>query len=632
MKDKSNRGSLISAALAWLFPVALLASCIAVFTAFSPGMPAPGLDPSWMLAMNQAVAQKLAIGREIVFTFGPYASIYTKSFHPATDHLMVMGGLYLGFCFFLATYMNFRQSTLALQWGLVIAMTGAVFSPDALLLVYPLMVGLLVCVSAGRREMLASTLVLALLVSPFGLLPLIKLSAAGVCLSVTALMAASLLIRKRWLHLLTVTLVPTASMIFFWALAGQSAADLPQYFQSAMPIISGYTDAMSLQGNSMQPLVFTLCAMALTATVWVSTKQDRLAARTIAVLLFAGTLFVAFKSGFIRHDWHALISASTILLVALLAGTISHTAWRIRALYVGILAFIAIAPAYRPSSVQTWLEALVSPYMEAWSGIRQRIAEPDKLDSDFKTQISMIGSASGFPKMEGTVDIYSYQQASLIASGNNWNPRPVFQSYSAYTTTLAERNRQHLLDSGRPDMLIFSVQPIDARLPALEDGASWSTILSEYVPMTMSNDQLVMRHRPEDDKRPGPRTVLPTAIGQMGHAIDLPSGDNLLFARLRIEQSLAGRFWRFFYKSDELRITLELQDGSVRTYRLIADMAKSEFLLSPLVASSAEFGLLSAGLKLTQKQVVRMTIHQAGWGQSWREDFQLDLEFTPTQN
>jgi hypothetical protein len=107
VKDKSDRGSLISAVHAWLFPVALLASCIAVFTAFSPGMPAPGLDPSWMLAMNQAVAQKLAIGREIVFTFGPYASIYTKSFHPATDHLMVMGGLYLGFCFFLAAYLNF---------------------------------------------------------------------------------------------------------------------------------------------------------------------------------------------------------------------------------------------------------------------------------------------------------------------------------------------------------------------------------------------------------------------------------------------------------------------------------------------------------------------------------------------
>ena len=61
-------------------------------------------------------------------------------------------------------------------------------------------------------------------------------------------------------------------------------------------------------------------------------------------------------------------------------------------------------------------------------------------------------------------------------------------------------------------------------------------------------------------------------------------------------------------------------------------MAKSEFLLSPLVESSAEFSLLSAGLKLTHKQVRRMTIRQAGWGQSWREDYQLDLEFAPSQH
>src|SRR3979490_2751051 len=82
-----------------LFSVLLLITTICVFVPFSPSMPGEGLDPSWAFGMNQAVAQGLAFGRDIIFTFGPYASIYTTNFHPATDGLMVWSSLYLGLAF-----------------------------------------------------------------------------------------------------------------------------------------------------------------------------------------------------------------------------------------------------------------------------------------------------------------------------------------------------------------------------------------------------------------------------------------------------------------------------------------------------------------------------------------------------
>jgi len=40
--------------------------------------------------MNQAIAQGLSFGDDIVFTFGPYASVYTQLYHPATVRLMVV--------------------------------------------------------------------------------------------------------------------------------------------------------------------------------------------------------------------------------------------------------------------------------------------------------------------------------------------------------------------------------------------------------------------------------------------------------------------------------------------------------------------------------------------------------------
>ena len=57
---------------------ALFFTTLAVFVPFSPGMPAAGLDPSWRFGLNQAIGQGLAFGRDIIFTFGPHASIFAK--------------------------------------------------------------------------------------------------------------------------------------------------------------------------------------------------------------------------------------------------------------------------------------------------------------------------------------------------------------------------------------------------------------------------------------------------------------------------------------------------------------------------------------------------------------------------
>ncbi|MBS1212494.1 MAG: hypothetical protein H6R26_1111, partial [Proteobacteria bacterium] len=81
------------------FTVLISITMIAVLVPLSPGMPGAGLDPSWVLGMNEAVARGMAIGTEIIFTFGPYASVYTRQYHPGTDHLMVGASTILAMAF-----------------------------------------------------------------------------------------------------------------------------------------------------------------------------------------------------------------------------------------------------------------------------------------------------------------------------------------------------------------------------------------------------------------------------------------------------------------------------------------------------------------------------------------------------
>jgi hypothetical protein len=43
-----------------------------------PFFPYAGLDSAWTYAMNEAVAHRMVFGRDIIFTFGPYASEFDR--------------------------------------------------------------------------------------------------------------------------------------------------------------------------------------------------------------------------------------------------------------------------------------------------------------------------------------------------------------------------------------------------------------------------------------------------------------------------------------------------------------------------------------------------------------------------
>jgi hypothetical protein len=84
-----------------LLLIILLTCLIIALVPLNPVMPYEGLDGSWMHAINVAMNNKLQFGKDIIFTFGPYGSIYTNIFHPYTDKFMLFGSLYLALCFYI---------------------------------------------------------------------------------------------------------------------------------------------------------------------------------------------------------------------------------------------------------------------------------------------------------------------------------------------------------------------------------------------------------------------------------------------------------------------------------------------------------------------------------------------------
>ena len=621
-----------------LLALMVVVTFLAIFAGLTPNMPSEGLDPSWRYAMNQVVADRMPIGKQIVFSFGPYASLYTNMYHPGTDHLMVFGGLFLGLCYSIALlYVAAPRGIAALLLVLVLAAWATSVPSDTLFLSYPVILALAAhrFVAEGAQEAgtglnLWRTSAVILLIAPLGLLPLIKGSFLLLCVGVAVMISVYMILHRRFGLAVVVMFVPVVAAGVFWVLSGQGLGDLPAYLVNMAPIISGYTEAMNI-GEGWRTLIEPVTYLATASVViWALSglREISLRSRLFLVGCFALFLFLSFKAGFVRHDGHDLIAAGALVMAAMFLGLLKPDRRFVFALVMALVAFRVIDKEYFRSSPVRVVEGLRTTYVNAWRGAQGRISDADDLGRRFDQALAGMREGLSIPPLSGTTDIYPFDQAYLLASNNQWNPRPVFQSYAAYMPILAQLNESHLRSEKGPDNVIFRVQPIDGRLPAIEDGVSWLALIDNYVVRSWSGQYLFLRRR-EIRPAPGEMPMLLDANGRLGESVTVPMTDTPIFAQVQIEPTLLGRMLSVVFKPPRLKMTLHLVSGKKHDYLVISGMMKSGFFLSPLVEDTWDFALLATG-NLGYLDADRVTsfsiMPQYGAGLFWSETFGITLK------
>lgn len=625
--QNSSQLSVLQQLINFILKLALLFILIMVLVPFSPKMPAPGIDSSWALGLNQAVALGLSFGRDIIFTLGPYSSIYTKAYHPATDWMMVGGCLYLACAYWITLIFLMRGTHWYWTIFLVISLLVMTYARDSLLFIYPLLVGL-ICykiISINENALkysssisLVTKLAVAFLFTPFGLLPLIKGSLLILCLTITLLCALFFLCHKHTVLAFIALLSPLISMMLFWVSAGQSINGLPSYLITSLALASAFTEAMAFTGNSNEIIIY-LCAALLICLSFIWQRQIPIVSRLFLLCLFFVFLFLSFKTGFTRHYGHAFIASTSILVAALLLPYLFYSKIVIPIILFCLYASNYIAAHYTQISVS---KNIISTYSSAWHGLKNRLSDKLWLSQNFALSMGFIKQQAAFPQIQGTTDIYSYNQAYLIASEIPWTPRPVFQSYSVFTPWLAKKNKDYLLSEHRPDNIIFKIEPIDGRLPSLEDGMSWPLLLATYQPTQFINDFLLLRTR---------NAALPVISlvakeqHTLGEVIKVPAVNHPLLLEVDIKPTLYGLLALTFFKPTPLLIRIELNSGVTKQYRLITNMAKAEFLISPLIENTQEFTMLYDNYPLlANKQVNAISItSDANPSLHWQKQYTL---------
>ena len=477
----------IQKSLRILIGVFFFLTCIAVFVPLKPNLPSEGLDPSWIFTLNEAVSQQWVFGKDVIFTFGPYASIWHKTYHPGVDKLMIGGGLFLGTFFAGLLYLFFKKTKI--KWILILTLfiAGTIYIIDPLLSSYPFILGLFVYRTILPQDHpdkieLNGKLrkIFPLFFTPLGLLLLIKGSTLPLCAAAGFLSFLLLWRAKEKKLAYTAALAATTSCIIFWALSGQPIFAIFYYFLNIFRIASNYTEAMAIPGDPHEILLFTITSLFILCSVFTA-KNVRLANKLFLILFVFFFLFVVYKAGFVRHDGHVAVATPFLLLVATLLMNLNlNKSLLTISILFSIITWVQINNSHFNTSTKMAIDHAFKTYSNFYEGIKLRTSSKNKLKKAYDKSLCKIQKKQPIHRLEGSTDIYSFQQSYLLSSANSFSFRPIFQSYSAYSPELIKLNDFFLRSEKAPENILFRVEAMDARFPALEEGLSWPTILQNY--------------------------------------------------------------------------------------------------------------------------------------------------------
>jgi len=632
---KARLAGLPGRILTGLLSLLVLLTLLAKFVPWAPAMPGPGLDPAWRFGINQAVEQGLVFGKDVVFTFGPYGGIYTMVYGPATDLLVMAGSIYLAISYWgsYTLLMRNRQWHYTVLFCLVLACV--LYTRDPLFFSLPLLVALLSYKIMSTpehfiRQSRFGWVVVAAVFAPLGLLPLIKGSLWLMSVATIVLCGGIFMHGKQRRLAVACVVAPLAILPLAWGVSGQPLWALPGYFISQSAIVAGYTEAMASGSNYTEVAVYVLPAALLLAAVGLQANATRIQRLFLAAAYFF-YLFIVFKAGFTRQDGHTTIASTALLFGVFFLGFVMQTRLATLLLMAAMFCWLVIDSVYIKSSTASLYNAR-NAYVWSWDGAKRRWHDRSWPRSDFDIAVSKMRAEAALPLLPGRTDTYPTEISYLIASGNTWAPRPIFQSYSVYTPSLAEKNRQYLLGTSAPDNLVFEVGSLDERFPALDDGPSWPVMLNNYVPSQKANNALILKKKADAAPLRAPSEVL-RGNYRLGQRVDLPDAQRQLFVNFDIKPTLRGRMAGVLLKTQPLYITVTLKNGAQSRFTVIPNMARAGFLLSPLVRNTAEFGLLYGRPgALAANQVASLVIDTGdGKHAHWKEEFQMVLSELPQQ-
>lgn len=192
-----------------------------------------------------------------------------------------------------------------------------------------------------------------------------------------------------------------------------------------------------------------------------------------------------------------------------------------------------------------------------------------------------------------TVDIYPWNYAFVPANQLNWKPRPVIQSYAAYTSFLDQRNADYFESSLAPEFIIWhnenahlgsvnnpGLSSIDGRFVLNDEPKTIRMMMKNY--QKIYSDSMITLLRKEPVLNTCKLFDLDTNHTKWNEWVSIPPNISGLWAFININRSFKGSLLSFIYKDTYYQIELDFKDGHQRLYRVVPKNSRDGLYISPL--------------------------------------------------
>lgn len=443
--SKSLRGSsgivLVTGALA-----ALLAWPL------SFGVPASGIDPSWMGGLYMALHDGKAFGQEITFTYGPLGFLAWPALWyswPAAGAFAFASLIYL---LFACTLTRSLSRSLPLVGAGLVTFLFLATIPDLEQL--PLLLAVGWCLAALRAE--RSPKAVTLLAVGGGLLgaveTLVKVSIGPpilvLCLLALVGAAAS---RREWALFFAAAVGGTLAL---WLLAGQPLGDLGSYATRSVEVVSGFAEAMATARDAAwKGVALGLAVVVIVLGAARASFRDA-RSRGFGVAVVAVAALVSFKYGIVRFEPnHIALAFSAMFGIWLLLPWTPRLAAPFLVVTVAIGA-VALHTYPNPARLD------VISNLDAFGKGIELLARPGRRQQIVDSSRAQLQSSYGLDAptlslLQGKrVDVLPWETAAVWAYELDWSPLPVFQDYSAYTPGLDRLNVEAVESPAGPQTIL----------------------------------------------------------------------------------------------------------------------------------------------------------------------------------
>jgi hypothetical protein len=391
-----------------------------------------------------------------------------------------------------------------------------------------------------------------------------------------------------------------------WVFARQSLMNLPRYIFSSLQIATGYNESMGVTGDLVD-IWISVILLALFFTILGHIARVR--KERVQLLVLVTGLLLAWKQGFTRQDNHTVIFfgyalVSILIVVSYFGYGIRQRGFeyaaKARIFVVGVVLmciFGSILGIARSSWTGVVFQEKPGKILVVLSGrkiisnlvILTHLLNVHRTLDRYEKQIEKRWKLplTVFRVGNSTIDTMSYQQGYLLLNHLNWHPRPIFQSYSAYTSYLAQRNADFFQRSAAPKYVLYKSQPLDNRLPATEDGLALLEILKRYVPDSTEQSFLLLKKSAGLKKTFTVKQLKKGGI-RFDQEISIDKNFRHQLLQLDIRETFAGKIRKLFYRSPYIFISLKMKSGVIHKCRLVPALAKNGFLLTPLILKTED--------------------------------------------